>query len=437
MSRAAAVRKALLAAAGAGVLAAAMPLAAGTYAITGGTVHTLGAGGVIERGTVVVRDGKIAAVGASVPVPADAVRIDAAGKIVTPGLFDPRSRFGIVEVSGVRETRDDAVKGKEFTASLDVAPAINPGSMLIPVNRIAGVTAAAVAPSTTEGGTIVAGRGAVISLGPGDHWLRKDPAALYVTLGETGSQLAGGSRAAAILYLREALEDARDYLAHRASYDEARRRPYRLGRLDLAAFEPVLKREIPIVVSVQRASDIEAALALARDFGVSLVIDGGAEAWMVAGDLAKAGVPVVLNPLVDLPWAFEGLGATLENAARLARAGVSIAFETGDSHNARNMTQLAGNAVAAGLPYEQALAAITVNPARIYGMANPIEPGRRADLVVWSGDPLEVTSAPVQVFIAGEKIPMTSRQTLLRDRYLGLLRGRGALPPAYDRPRAP
>ncbi|HWC65812.1 MAG TPA: amidohydrolase family protein [Thermoanaerobaculia bacterium] len=421
----------------AGVLLAAASLGAQTFAITGGTVHTLGAAGTIERGTVLIRDGKIAAVGASVAIPADAVRIDASGKIVTPGLFDPKSRFGIEEVSQVDGTRDDAAKGKEFTAALDVAPAINPRSMLIPVNRIAGVTTAADAPSVTEGGTIVAGRGAVITLGSTEGYLLKDPAAMYVTLCETGSDLAGGSRVAALLHLREALEDARDYLAHRAAFDEARRRPYRLGRLDLAAFEPVLKREIPIVVSVQRASDIEAVLALAREFGLSLVIDGGAEAWMVAGDLAKGGVPVILNPLVDLPWAFEGLGATLENAGRLAKAGVVIAFETGDSHNARNMTQLAGNAVAYGLPWGKALAAITVNPAKIYGMAartGTLEPGKSADVVVWSGDPLEVTSAPVQVFIRGEKIPMTSRQTLLRDRYLELLRGRGTLPPEYDKP---
>ena len=412
-------------------------LSAQTYAITGATVHTLGPAGTIERGTVVIRGGKIAAVGASVPVPAGAIRIDAAGKIVTPGLFDPKSRFGVEEVSGVRETRDDAVKGKEFTAALDIAPAINPRSMLIPVNRIAGVTTAAVAPSVTEGGTIVAGRGAIITLGSTDRYLLKDPAAMYVTLGESGSKLAGGSRAAAILYLREALQDAKDYLAHRAAYDEARRRRYRLDRLDLAAFEPVLKREIPMVVSVERASDIEAALALAREFGISLVVDGAAEGWMVAGDLARAGVPAILQPLEDLPASFETLGATLENAARLAKAGVVVAFETGDSHNARNLTQLAGNAVAYGLPYEEALAAITSNPAKIYGMAGrtgTLEPGKTADVVIWSGDPLEVTSAPTQVFIEGRKIPMTSRQTLLRERYMERLRGEGVLPPEYTKP---
>ncbi len=418
-------------------LLAAASLRAETYAITDATIYTSGPAGRIEHGTVVIRDGKIAAVGASVAVPADAIRVDAAGRVVTPGLFDPKSRFGIEEVSAVRETRDDAAKGKDFTAALDVASAINPRSVLIPVNRIAGVTTAVVAPSVTEGGTIVAGRGAVVTLGSLDHYLRKDPAAMFVALGETGSDLAGGSRAASLLYLREALEDARDYLAHRPAYDEARRRRYALDRLDLAALEPVLKREIPLVVSVERASDIEAVLGIARDFALSVVVDGGAEAWMVAGELAKANVPVILNPLLDLPWSFEALGASLENAARLSRAGVLVAFKTGDSHNARNLTQLAGNAVAYGLPYEEALKAITANPARIYGVAaktGTIEPGRSADLVVWSGDPLEVTSAATRVFIEGKDIPMRSRQTLLRDRYLELLRGKGDLPPEYTKP---
>jgi imidazolonepropionase-like amidohydrolase len=207
--------------------------------------------------------------------------------------------------------------------------------------------------------------------------------------------------------------------------------------MDLAAFDPVLKREIPLVVSVNRASDIEAALALARDFDLSLVVSGGAEGWMVAGDLARARVSVILDPLEDLPSAFESLGATLENAARLAKAGVVIAFETGDSHNARNMTQLAGNAVAFGLPYEDALKAIMLNPARIYGMADrtgTLEPGKDGNVVVWGGDPLEVTSVAEQVFIDGRKIPMVSRQTLLRDRYLSYMRGDRRLPPEYLTP---
>lgn len=406
-------------------------------AITNATVETLGKAGRIEHGTVLIRGGTIAAVGADVAVPPDALRLDGTGKVVTPGLFDPMSRFGIVEVSQIKETRDGSVKGKDFTASFDVTPAINPRSTLIPVNRIAGVTNAVVAPSVTEGGTVLAGLGAIISLGGTDRDVWKSPAAMFVTFGEAGAQLAGGSRAAAMLYLRRALQDARDYLAHREAFDSNRRRSYLLGGADLAALGHVLKGEMPVVLSVDRASDITAAIALARDFGLKLVVSGGAEGWMAAGDLARAHVPVILNPLEDLPARFESLASRLDNAARLAKAGVVIAFETGDSHNARNMTQLAGNAVANGLPYEEGLKAVMRNPARIYGVEDrtgTLAPGMQADLVVWSGDPLEVTSAAEEVFIGGRKIPMTSRQTQLRDRYLDYLRHNQGLPPQYDRP---
>ena len=421
------------------LLAAASPAAAETSAIVGATIYTLGPAGRIEHGNVIMRDGKIVAVGAGAAVPAGATRIDGGGKIVTPGLFDPQSRFGVEEVSGVKQTRDDAAKEKDFTAALDMGPAVNPRSMLIPVNRIAGLTAAMVAPTVTEGGTILAGTGAVITLGPSDRPVLKDPAAVFVALGESGSELSGGSRAAALLHLREALQDARDFMLHRGDYDAAKRRRYALGRLDLSALEPVVRREIPLVVAVERASDIRAVLALAREFDLSVVVTGGAEAWMVAADLAAARVPVILNPLTDLPSAFESLGATLENAARLARAGVVIAFETGDSHNARNLTQLAGNAVAAGLPYEDALKAISANPARICGLGDrlgTIEAGKDADVVVWSGDPLELTSSAEAVFIRGVPVPMVSRQTLLRDRYLRFEQGKTGRAPAYPAPPA-
>jgi imidazolonepropionase-like amidohydrolase len=381
-----------------------------------------------------MRGGKIEAFGANAAVPPGATRIDGTGKIVTPGLFDPLSRFGIEEVSGVKPTRDFSAEGRQFTASFDVTSAINPRSMLIPVNRIAGVTAAAVAPAVTEKGTIIAGLGAIISLGSTERYLLKSPAAMFVSFGEAGAELSGGSRAAAMLYIREALQDARDFRANRGAYDSARRRPYLLDRADLEALDPVLQGKIPLVVSVDRASDIVAALGLARDFNLKLVVLGGAEASMVAGDLAKARVPVVLNPLQDLPSAFEALGSTLENAANLAKAGVLIAFGNGDSHNARNLTQLAGNAVAAGLPYEDALKAISANPARICGMGDrlgTIETGKDADVVIWSGDPLELTSAAEAVFVRGVRVPMVSRQTLLRDRYLAFERGKSPRAPAY------
>jgi imidazolonepropionase-like amidohydrolase len=191
---------------------------------------------------------------------------------------------------------------------------------------------------------------------------------------------------------------------------------------------------MPVVVSVNRASDIAATLKLAQHFGLRLVIEGGAEAWMVADQLAKAQVPVLLNPLQDLPDSFDTLGSTLENAARLNKAGVMIAFETNDSHNARNIKQAAGNAVAYGLPYTAALAAMTINPAKIYGIESQVGrlvPGTDADVVIWSGDPLEVTSFADAVFIRGQQIPMVSRATQLRDRYMQYYKAKGAVPPQY------
>jgi len=183
---------------------------------------------------------------------------------------------------------------------------------------------------------------------------------------------------------------------------------------------PLLAGRIPLIVAVNRASDIEAAIRLAEDFALRLVVLGGSEAWKVAPQLASARVPVMLDPLANLPGSFDRLGATLEDAARLQRAGVSVAFASSDGKNARNLTQSAGNAVAYGMNYDAALRAITVNPGRIFGIDRSygtLKPGKLADVVVRSGDPLEVTSFADQVIIEGRIIPMTSRSTLLRDRY--------------------
>lgn len=409
-----------------------------TYAITGGTVYTLGTAGKVENGTVLIKDGRIAAVGTTVDIPANAERIDATGKIVTPGIFDPQSQFGIVEVSAVTETRDASAGKSRFSAAFNVADAINPRSVLIPVNRIAGVTRAMVSPTDSDD-HIIAGRGVIIDLSSTEDFIHRDPAAMFATLGESGAKQAGGSRAAALLALREALQDAQDYAANTSAYASNQRRSYTLTRLDLEALGPVLDGTEPLVIHVERASDIEAALRLARDFKLKLVVTGGAEAWMVADQLAKAQVPVLLNPLENLPTHFETLGSTLENAARLQQAGVLIAFATGETHNARNVTQAAGNAVANGLPWLDALKALMLNPTQIYGMdkdLGTLEQGKLADVVIWSADPLELSSSVDQVFIAGRKIPMVSRQTMLRDRYMQAMRDKQALPSGYIVPTA-
>ncbi|HEV2320858.1 MAG TPA: amidohydrolase family protein [Gammaproteobacteria bacterium] len=412
----------------------AAPAQADTYAITGGTVYTLGTAGKLEHATVIVRDGKIAAVGTDVAIPADAKRIDATGKLVTPGIIDPESEFGLDEVDQVTQTQDSTLTSTRYTAAFDPTAGINPRSMVIPVNRIEGVTRAVVVPGSNS--SVLQGRGSVISLDGVQGYVLKDPVALFVTLGEAGQKLAGGARGGALESLREAFEDAKDYGAHRAAYDKAGRRAYALSRPDLEALQPVLKGELPVVAQVDRASDIEAALALAAEFKLKLIISGGAEAWMVADELAKAKVPVILNPTRDLPEAFESLGASFEDAARLQKAGVLIAFETGDSHKSWNVRQFGGIAVSNGLPWIEAVKAMSLNPARIYGLdksVGSLEAGKDADLVVWSGDPLELTSFADAVFIRGKPVPMVSRQTELRDRYLPYLKADApALPPAYQ-----
>ncbi len=403
------------------VASAANGVRAESIAIINATVHTMTARGVLEDATIVIRDSKITAVANNAVIPKNAKTIDAAGKIITPGLFDSYSYLGLVEVSLAEETVDNYQTSKRFSAGFDVADAINPSSTLIPVNRIEGITRALVAPLSMEGGSHIAGLGAVIHLGGSDNFIDRRQAALFADTGEFGGYLAGGSRAAAILQLREMLQDTQDYMANKLAYEGKGRREYAAKRLDLEALEAVLEGKTPLVLKVDRASDIEAALRLARDFDVRLIIAGGAEAWLVAAKIVDQNVPVILDPMQNLPQRFETLGARLDNAALLHKAGVLIAFATIDSHNARNLKQAAGNAVANGLPYEAALEALTVNPARIYHIADnygSVATGKDADLVIWGADPLEVTSFAERVFIRGRDIPLVSRQTLLRDRYL-------------------
>ena len=409
------------------------PLAAPaqTIAIVGGTVETVSAAGSIANGTVLIRDGRIVAVGAGIDIPADAERIDARGKIVTPGLIDPVSTIGLSEVSLEASTVDTVTADDRFGAALDAADAFNPRSMLIPVNRIEGVTRAIVAPQGVTGG-VIAGRSAAVNFGDLEQPVDRRHVAVHALFGEAGAAETGGARTAALARLREALAEARDYGQNSRAWEQAGRRDYGLHHYDLEALQPVLRGALPLVVRAERASDIVALIELAEEHEVRLVVVGGAEAWMVANRLATARVPVILNPLANLPQSFESLGATLENAARLAAAGVEFAFSPdstgGGSHNARNMTQSAGIAVANGLDWQAGLAAVTANPARIYGLEDlgQLQPGFVADVVIWDGDPLEVTSFPDAVYIGGTAMPMESRHTLLRDRYIRLLKLGGA-----------
>lgn len=416
----------MLAALGMTVAGAALaaPTSAQTIAIEGGTVHTM-AGAPIEGATVLIRDGRIAAVGTNVTVPAGAQRIDARGKVVTPGFFESNTNLSLVEVGAVQGTRDYSIAESQgpdadhVAAAFNVADGINPRSVLIPVNRAAGVTTVVTRP---EGG-LIAGQGAVIDLEGDDisDVIARNPVAMYATLGERSQRAGGGTRAGATLRLRQVLDDARFYMRNRAAFDRGATRELIAGRLDLQALIPVLEGEMPLVIEAHRASDIRAALRIADEYDLRLILLGATEGWMVAGEIARAGFPVIVKVLQNLPSNFERLGARYDNAALLREAGVTVAITSSDTHNARNIKQEAGNAVAYGMPYEEALRAITSVPAQIWGVADShgtLEAGKVANVVVWDGDPLELLTAVEAVVVDGQQVQLNSRQTELRDRYL-------------------
>jgi imidazolonepropionase-like amidohydrolase len=247
----------------------------------------------------------------------------------------------------------------------------------------------------------------------------KAPVAMFAALGEAGAAAEGGSRASAILRLREALQDALDFERNGPAWASAQRRPYARGRLDLEALRPVVRGELPLAITANRASDLLAAMRLADEFHLKLILMGAVEGWRVADQLAARQVPVVIKPLTDIPT-FDALGATLENAARLSRAGVTLVLSSFDTYNARNLRQEAGNAIAYGLDRDAALRAVTLEPARAWGVANrlgSLEVGKDADVVVWSGDPFELSTRAEHVFIAGREVSMATRQTQLFERY--------------------
>ncbi len=435
------VRFALLAALSSLSAVAPVATSAATIAITGGTVATAVGDTVIQNGTVIIRDGRILAVGQGLAIPAGATVIDASGKYVTPGLIAGMSNLGITEVEAVNQTNDASARASPFSAAIDVTPAINPLSPPLAVNRLGGVTRAVVGPEIA--GEIFAGQGAIISLADSPDILVRPRAFQFIELGEDGARVAGGSRPAAWLNLRNGFAEAQRYARNPAAFDSGRDKDSLIKRLDAAALVGVVEGRIPAVVHAKRASDIIAVLGLRQEFpNLRIILIGAREGWLVADKIAAAKVPVITLPLFDLPDSFETLASTRSNVGRLIAAGVTVGLGIfgGDSGSqARNLPYFAGNAVAqasvpggVGLTRGQALAMITRAPAQIFGLTDlgTLEAGKRGDVVVWDGDPLELTSAPTVVLIDGVPQPMTSRQTQLRDRYRDLVPG--ALPMQYS-----
>ncbi len=445
--------------AGACALALTTAASAETVAITNAKIETVAAAGTIASGTIVLTDGKITAVGANVSVPSGARVIDAKGGVVTPGLIAPSSNLSASEIGGVRETRDDG-SGTEMSAGFDIAYSVNPDSPVIGLARDGGVTSAAITPTLSGGGggahrddgdaelenlkdmtagragdgdpRLFAGQAALIRLAAGDpDIVTRAKVAVALDLGQAGARAAGGSRGAAIVLVKSAFEDARAFARNRSAFEKGATRDFGLSRIDLEALVPVVEGKTPLLVRVRRASDIRQVLKLAAEEKVKVILEGAEEGWIVAADIAKAGVPVIIDTQADLPDSFETLGSRLDNAARLQAAGVAVAI-TGsrDFNNLRQERLNAGLAVANGLPYSAALAGVTLVPAKIWGMSSvgTLEVGKAADVVVWNGDPLETTTWPTAVFVGGYQQPTDYRGLKLRDRYA---RPAGAYPRAY------
>jgi imidazolonepropionase-like amidohydrolase len=390
-----------------------------TVLIKDGRVITNGAAGVIENGDVLITNGRVAAVGARIAAPAGARVIDATGKWVTPGVFAAMSQTGLYEIQGSGAPNDVDSDGDHVSAAASAADAFDPDSTAIAVTRIEGVTRAAIAPESEKG--LFSGQGALVSFSGAPDSVFKPRAFIMLELGEAGATRAGGSRAATMAMLAAALRDAREYpQRYRSGQGGAV-----LNEIDAEALQPFARGEGLIVAQVERASDIRALIAFARaNPRLRFAIHGGAEAWSVAKELAAARIPVIVDPFGNLPDRMERVGARADNAALLRAAGVTVAIAPApgevDAAQTRLALQLAGNAVANGMTWADAFAAITRAPAEIFGVGEDLgalERGRIADVVVWDGDPLEVSSAPTAVLIAGAEIPLTSRQTKLRDRY--------------------
>jgi len=404
-----------------------------TLFIDDATVHTMLQPGSMENADILIVDGVITAVDYGLEIPPEAQVIEAEGRPVTPGFFAGISSLGLEEVGLEATTVDNQLMFEEkpvpdkLRPEFDVALAFNPASSVIPVTRIEGYTWTVLA--ATRAGSIIGGQGRPVMLDGGYDSLMGGPV-LFIDVGSDATEQSGGSRAAQWMLLSQAVDEA-------ASAVEWMPGPLLTpaGRKALAQFSGAASTSIT-VFHADRASDILQVLAFSAEHGLNPVISGATEGWKVADRLAQAGVAVLIDPLINLPYSFDQLGARLDNAALLNGAGVTLGFiNVGDeTHNARKLRYRAGVAVAHGLPWEAALEGLTINPARMFRVdhfTGTIEAHQRANIVLWSGDPLEATTVADLVIIDGAPDSMISRQTLLRDRYFA---PEGDLPRAYTKP---
>ncbi len=372
--------------------------------------------GTMDNVSVIITNGRISQMGAGLAAPDGAQVLNAAGQWVTPGLFAPFASIGLVEISGESATNDSRASEGATSVSDMAADSFNPNSPVIGITRAEGITHAAISASASH--NIFGGTGSIVSTTGGYDSVIEDQAFVMVELGERGARIAGGSRSASMSQLRAAIEDALAYPRRYSGPQDGDA----LSRRDAAALAKAARGQMPILIFADRAVDILKIIELKQDFGgLDIIVMGAAEGWMVADQIAAAYLKVVIDPHDNLPSSFDNVGARLDNAVLLKEAGVEFAFSTkttGFSHNIRLLPQHAGNAVGNGLDWDTAFRAISTVPASWFDVdTGTLKSGAAATLVVWDGDPLEVTSSPTFMMIDGEVQSLESRQSLLRDRY--------------------
>ena len=384
--------------------------------IQNATVITATDQGTLLETDVLIDQGIITKVGQNIET-TNAFIIDASDKIITPGLIAPHSTLGLIELDSESATRDDSTD--HYSAGFSIVDAFNPSSVLIPYNRSGGITSAIVAPSSGAG--IYSGMASVFKT---DGLLKIEPVAKDVAMiMEFGG--SKDSRAADMLMLKDSFDLARRFTTSKSSI--LRGGYFDFGDYtvrDLVAIQRLLKGEIPLIIRANRASDLLKMIDFSKEHRINIIFLGAKEAWRIAGTLATESIPVIIDPMDNIPSSFDSIGARLDNAAILHRAGVKILITSQNTHNSYLSRQGAGNAVAHGLSKDEAIKALTINIAETFGLQDEIgsiEVGKHADIVVWDNDPLEVSSFADEVLIDGNSISLMTRSKRLRDRYLNKL----------------
>lgn len=403
----------------------------GTFALTHAAVETV-THGLIDPATVIIRNGLIEAVGPDVPIPADATIIDCKGLTIYPGMIDGGTRLGLQEIESISLTQDYDELG-ELTPEMDALTAVNPNSVLIPVTRVSGVTSVITYPS----GGLFPGKAAFIHLqGYTPEQMYGDFKAMVINFPSSGKRGRYDKRSEEDVQKEsdkalKKLNDTWERVGVYAAVDSATQ-----GKADyqpeLAALVPVWRGEMTALIEVNKESDILAALRWIKANRIKAVLTGVAEGWRVADSIAHAGIPVITGPVMSMPTRDnDRYDQAYKNAGLMQQAGVKVALRTNDAENVRNLPFNAGFAAAYGMGRDEALKAVTIVPAEIFGVADQvgsIEPGKRANLFVSDGDPFEPATHILHLFINGWNIPLESRQTLLYDEFLHRSPGASAQP---------